>query len=244
MNPTGIVLQLAYRLCRHLWAGWPLSRWLGGLLLLAGLVAAVCLRPGLWPALPFAVLWLVYVVLLNWANWRSYVQFQALSHAEPLFQDRALPALRAEELVPVRASGWFTVEGKNQYYVDVEAKFETVETREHMILGRIHPSRFLWLGLWPAWELGWWYIFFQAAMIRELTVGHLHFGRQPRLAIRVVYAPQEETRETIYLTSDCPTALRRVWDDLLRDAPIQVVTSPTLAQPERTLDEDPVNARV
>jgi hypothetical protein len=57
-------------------------------------------------------------------------------------------------------------------------------------------------------------------MIRTMDVGHLHFGRRPRLALRVVYAPDEETLQTIYLTFEDASTLRRVWDDLLRDAPV------------------------
>jgi hypothetical protein len=127
--------------------------------------------------------------------------------------------LRTEELIATRASGWFSVEGKDQYYVDIEADFETVGTREHIILGRVHPSRFLLLGRWPMDEQGWWYIFFRPDTIRELSVGHLCHGPRPRLALRVSYALDEEKQEDIFLTFDNASALRRVWDDLLQDAP-------------------------
>jgi hypothetical protein len=178
----------------------------------------------------FGTLFLGYVVLSIWARRRRYVEFRAGPPPDQLLdQTKPQIPLRAEEWVPVRASGWFTVEGKNQYYMDLEADFETVETREHIILGRVHPSRFLWLGRWPAYELGWWYIFFQPAMIRTVNVGHLHFGRRPRLALQVAWAPDDETLQTIYLTFEDASTLRRLWDDLLQDAPAGAV--PTVLQP-------------
>jgi len=85
--------------------------------------------------------------------------------------------LRAEELVPVRVSGWCTVEGQDQYYMDLDAQFETVETREHIVLARVLPSQFLLVGRWSGSELGWWYIFFHPATIRRLDAGQLSFGR-------------------------------------------------------------------
>jgi hypothetical protein len=216
----GLILQQAYRLRRHLWGDWPLANWLGLLILVGGLASAMAGGLGRWLAPLFGMLFLGYLILSIWARRRGYVEFRAGSPAEQVL-DQANPnhPLRAEEWVPVRASGWFTVEGKNQYYMDLEADFETVETREHIVLGRVHPSRLLWLGRWPAYELGWWYIFFKPAMIRAMSVGQLHFGRRPRLALQVAYAPDEETLQTLYLAFDDAQALRRVWDDLLQDVP-------------------------
>jgi hypothetical protein len=115
------------------------------------------------------------------------------------------------------------VEGKEQHYVDLEADFETVGTREHIILGRVLPSKFLVVGHWSYVELGWWYIFMRPAMLRELGVGLLYFGAEPLEALRVVYAPQPEVEQTVYLTFEDDTALKRVWDDLLLDAPADLV---------------------
>jgi hypothetical protein len=87
-----------------------------------------------------------------------------------------------------------------------------------MLLARVYASHFL-LGRWPKEELGWWYIFFQPTMIRETTAGYLHFSSRPRLALRVVYVPDEEKQQKVYLAPDNPSHLQRVWDDLRRDAP-------------------------
>jgi hypothetical protein len=67
--------------------------------------------------------------------------------------------------------------------------------------------------------MGWWYIFFQPDMIQDMRLGHLHFGTQPKLALRIIYMPNGDTEEAAYLTFDDDVVLRRVWDDLLRDAP-------------------------
>jgi hypothetical protein len=190
-----------------------------GFLLLAGVAAALIhYWPQFWIATAVGLLLLVYAGLLTWATRQQHVHFEAAARGEALLHN-AGDALGTEELVPVRASGWFTVEGKNRFFMDIEAEFETVGTREHIILGRVHPSRFLLLGRWPEYEQGWWYIFFRPEMICEIAVGYLHFGPRPHVALQVVYAPEDESRQTVYLSSDDAKALKRVWDDLLFDSP-------------------------
>jgi hypothetical protein len=220
LSLIGWFLYTAYRLRRHLWLGWSLARWLGLLILAAGLAAVVYWWPHPWPAIPLGVLFLAYLILLAWAARKGYVHFSQATHPDNLFHHTgSAPPLPTDQMVPVRATGWFTVEGRDQYFVDVEADFETVGTREHIVLGRIHRSRFLLLGRWPGEELGWWYIFFQPAMIRHMAVGHLLCGPHPFLAMQVVYAPDEETQQTVYLAFDEASILHQVWHDLQLDAP-------------------------
>jgi hypothetical protein len=220
LSAIGVILWLAYRLQRHKWSGWPLSRWLGLLLIVAIVWAFLLWRARPWPSLIPAGLFLAYVLLLAWAGRQGYIRFKPISGQDNLLGNSPpVPLLGTQELVPARASGWFTVAGQEQYYVDLEAEFETVETREHIVLGRVHPSRFLVVGKWPKQEFGWWYIFFQPAMIRGLHLGHLNHGFRSRQALRVTYAPDDDSRQTVYLTFDDTLALRRVWDDLALDAP-------------------------
>jgi hypothetical protein len=216
LSLTGWILATAYRLRRHLWLSWSLARWLGLLLLAAAVAALISAWPQPWPAIPLGLVLLAYLGLMVWAARRGYVRFEPDGQLLPAPQPEPL---RKEEMVRVRASGWFGVEGRSRYYVDLEADLETVGTREHIVLGRVHPSRFMLLGRWPAEEWGWWYIFFEPQMIRGLEVGHLHSGPRPQMALRLVYAPDEQTRQTIYLAFDGATSLRRVWEDLLLDAP-------------------------
>lgn len=219
MRAIGLILQAAYRLRRHRWLGWSLARWWGVLTFLAGVVVLLRWWSRPWHALLPAILFVAHVVLLIWAAQRRYVHFQATP--APGEREAASP-LRVEEMVPVRASGWFTVEGQNRYFVDLPADLETVPSREHIVLARVEPSRFLLLGTWPTEELGWWYVFFQSAMIQRMRWGHLYVGARPQRALQVVYAPDEETRQTVYLAADDAATLQRLWDDLMLDAPPEV----------------------
>ena len=229
----GLTLQLAYRLRRHLVANWPLSHWLGLALLIAGLVVLLQWWPVFWPALLLGLLLLFHIGLHTWAARTRYVCFEAAAGDRVEILDLPPPPpLRKGEMVPVRVSGWFAVEGRERRYMDVKARFETVGTREHIVLGRIFASRFLGLGRWPADEVGWWYIFFLPSMIQDLRVGRLCFGGQSRLALRVTYAPDEEIEEEVYITSQDPSILRRVWDDLLKDCP-KTVPAQSFVQSER-----------
>jgi hypothetical protein len=108
---------------------------------------------------------------------------------------------------------------QERYFVDVEAAVETVATREHIVMGRILPTRFLLVGRRPESDAGWWYIFFQPATIQEIRSGRLTFGVRTHPALRIEMAPNAETRQTIYLAFDDLDSLRRVWDDLALDAP-------------------------
>ena len=194
-----------------------MGRWLGVLLFLAAAGVLVRSRMADWPlAAAFGVLFLAYSGILYWARRQRYVHFRP----EALLNDPPPPAgLDMAGLIPIRAGGWFTVEGKRQYYVNLDADYQTVPSREHIVLGRVYPSRFLLLGRWLEQEIGWWYIFFEPAMIRKVQVGHLHFGARPRLAVQLTYGPDVKTLETIYLTFDNLTTLEQVWADLTVDAP-------------------------
>jgi hypothetical protein len=224
LSITGIVLQFVYRLHHHLWLGWSLARWFG--VLLGGAALVTLIRWWWQPCFPASLggLFIVYLLVLAWAARLRYVCFKPFAEASEVLQDTPTGTpLRPEALVPTRVSGHFSVHGQEQYYVNVEANFETVGSREHIILGRIHPSRFLLLGSWPSWEVGWWYAFFQPAMLRRIDIGNLHFGSRAQQAIRIAYAQNEDTVETLYLAFDDLTALRRVWEDIIQDAPLEVV---------------------
>jgi hypothetical protein len=196
-----------------------LARWLGLLLFVDLLALLIHGWPSFWEASPLALLLLIYIALLTWAGRRRYVHFEPAVDRQTLIAGTPPDEpLHCEECIPIRASGWFQVHGKRQYFVDVEADFETVETREHIVLGRVHASRFLWLGWWPVDEIGWWYIFFQPPMIEEVTVGYFGFGTRPQQALRVVYSPEKDVRETVFLAFQDVEAMRCVWHDLLKDA--------------------------
>ena len=221
MSLIGLVLQCSYRLQRHIRFSQPLARWLGLVLLVLAGWSLYRWWPFAWQAALLIGLFLGYFFMLAWAARSGYVHFTPGPGPDNLPDSpRALEPvrpLRPEELVPVRASGGFTVEGQDQYFVDVEAGIETVETREHIVMACIKPTRFLLLGRWPKSDTGWWYIFFKPSTIQEIRPGQLTFGARSRQALRIVYAPGAGTVQTIYLAFDDPAILRRVWDDLLLD---------------------------
>jgi hypothetical protein len=222
LSVMGILLQLAYRLHRHFVAEWSLARWLGTALVLTFLAVLIFQRSAAWDVILLAALLFAYLAIMLWAGRKGYLHFSPSLQAEALLgRVPGPPPLEREELVPVRAAGLFTVHGREQHYVDLDADYESVSSREHIVLARVNASRFLWLGGWPDHEVGHWYVFFQPDMLRQVRAGYLYFGPQPRLAIEVVYAPDGETRHSIYLASE-PAVLRRIHDDLMRDAPQEV----------------------
>jgi hypothetical protein len=221
LSVIGILLQLAYRLHRHFIAAWSLARWLGTVLVVAGLVVLIAHRSVTWGVILIAVLFFLYAVAIFWASRKHYLQFVASPSARALLRRQTgASTLEPGELVPVRAAGWFTVHGQEQYYVNLDAEYESVHSREHIVLAQVPFSRFLWLGKWPGHETGHWYMFIEPTMLRQVRAGYLHFGSQPQLAIEIVYSSGEEIRHSAYLASEA-AVLRRIWEDLMRDAPPQ-----------------------
>ncbi len=229
MDLLGIFLQTAYRLHRHRLATWSLARWLGFLLLAVALIAAIA-HPSLWAAAVLAGLALAYGTGLGWSARQGYVLFTATPRNGTAPQwTQIFPPLRREESYPVRASGWFTVEGKVQYYVDVDADLQATALGEYIIMGRIPASRFLWLGAWPEDEIGWWYIFFFPERVLELEVGCVRFGSQSRPALRLVYSQDPGNRQTIHLAFEDDQSLQRLRAGLTQD--VQNATAPQ-AEPD------------
>jgi hypothetical protein len=228
LSIIGLAFRIAYQLRRHFWLAWPVSRWLGLALFVLALWAAGRWWPNLLPATAVLGAWLAYLAFLALAARNRYLYYRPLpGAAAQLEKEERLPPLGKLELVPVRASGWFSVEGQSQHYVDLEADFETTGTREHIVLARVHPSRILLVANWPGYELGWWYAFVQPSDIRSLSLGRLHHGLRPRLALRIEYTlklERKERIETVLLACADAATLRRVWEDLALDAPPGAVT--------------------
>ncbi|MGB9593040.1 MAG: hypothetical protein ACPL7R_02740, partial [Anaerolineae bacterium] len=127
--------------------------------------------------------------------------------------------LRPEEKVPARATGVFGVSGMTHYLADARAWFETVETREHIVIVWNPLSRFLLFAKTPKHLAGMWYAFFQPSHIRALEPGQMSFGGRVRPALRIAYQPEDaKARAHLYLAFDNEENLAAVLDDLLRDA--------------------------
>ena len=123
-------------------SGWYLSRWLTLLGLVAVVATAFRSWPNPWPIVAVGGLFVAYVAVLAWASRLGYLRFTpGLDPSDPFQKTIPAPAPRYLERLPVRASGLFRVEGEEQYYVDLDADFQTAATQEHMVLARVHPSR-------------------------------------------------------------------------------------------------------
>jgi len=217
----GLILKISYHLSRlRLW-GQPLNRWLFFLSLLGIPAVAVDLvesRPVADAVVILACLSLMLALL--WAGRTRYLIFKRAEHPSSTTLTTDGPQLAPEEKVPVWASGHFEVSGMRRYFVEAQAYFETVDTREHIIIAWMPYRSLLGLAASPREEVGLWYVFFMPATIQEIEVGEVYFGLRPRLALKVVYHSESSSLETVYLSFDHPEQREFVLADLRRDAPL------------------------
>ena len=115
MKLACVLLKLAYLLRSHLWLAWPLSRWLGTLILAATVLVAFRSRPSIWSVLLLDAVLLLYIAFLVWAGRQGYVRFRVDADAILPEREQMEHTPSPTELIPVLASGWFTVEGREQY---------------------------------------------------------------------------------------------------------------------------------
>jgi hypothetical protein len=172
-----------------------------------------------------ALLWALFVHLLYWrARKDGYIRFLDDGGA-------SLPAgvepLPANQKVPVRATGIFSVVDREAYVLERPAEYWRVPLNDHIVMVQQQPGRFL-------------YQMFQAATLHEIKPGRLLFGVKPRpaLAIRftVTWGPEftryERTtypassnghdgpagsQRWIYLTFDDDAGRLAVWRTVGRD---------------------------
>ncbi len=215
----GLIYQFVYSLKRHSIFEVSLRRWLILLCLIVpaalwfGVGGATKLLAGLATAGAALIL-----VTLWQADRQRYVRFVS----DPLFEPEQAPPrlspLPAMSEAPLRASGFFEVSGMRRYFVEAAATYTTFETREHCVMTRMPFSRFLLLGTSEREEVGWWYAFFQPAMLRAVTGGRLYFGLHPRPALQLQIASTHDKVETLYLSFEDGTTRSLILADLLHDA--------------------------
>jgi len=215
----GLIYQLVYNLERHSLFEVRLRRWL----ILLCLIVPAALWFGAGGATPLlAGLVTVGMVIILVAIWQAgrqhYVRFVPDSPSGPGQASSLLSPLPAMSEALVRASGFFEVSGMRRYFVEAPANYTTFETREHCVMTHMPFSRFLLLGTSERGEAGWWYTFFQPAMLRAVTAGWLRFGLRPRVALQLQIASTRDKVETLYLSFEDGAARSLVRADLLRDA--------------------------
>jgi len=227
----GGLLKLGYRLQRHRIGPLALGYWplLTGLLL-AGIPCLLNLnRVPTWPyALALSVVGVALVSITLSARPAGYIRFeQDESLAAHLHPD--VPPIEPDEKVSVRATGILEVRTERHYFVEAEANFATMETREHIVMARIPLSRMWLVARSSKDDAGWWYAFVNPAHIRSIQTGRLHHGLRPRPALKIEYQRRrliegkKKTKEiisdeTIYLSVANPLTLHRLLENLVRDA--------------------------
>lgn len=154
----------------------------------------------------------------RWARRRSYVVF---TKDESAPTPDAPPPLWPDDKLKLRATGLFNVEGRDGRFTELIAYYRTFETREHAIMARQTPSRFLRVGEISPDVLGMWYIFVEPQDINAVTSGHLCFGPHPAPALKLDYTRLNEkgkpVSEVAYLSFDSSADQERVHADLLLD---------------------------
>ncbi len=218
MRLRGTLSRLAYDFARHRIAKVPLTWWLLGLTPLW--IALLVLGKVPWTVAGGAVAVLAAVLLLAVLLGRRsrYVVFH--SHGRPA--PKPTRPLRHEEKIPIRATGYLEVSGMRKYFANIEAWFETVETREHIVIARNAFSRFLIFAKTLSGETGLWYAFFRPEAIQALEIGDLCFGWRVRPAVRIALQSEgQREREVLYLAFDDDGMRDLVLNDLLADAPVR-----------------------
>ena len=214
MSIIGLILKASYQLSRHRLG--PLR--LNFVPLLLALGSGLVWRAGGLTGKQTALIIVVCLILVWITRLAKRQGFVVFSRRE-LSPSLNPPKLAADEKVAVRATGLFEVRDQRRYFVEVIADFATMETREHIVMGRMLDSRFL-VGA-PKDDIGWWYIFFKPHTIREIEVGQVHFGLRARPAIKLGYKTGEGKVEPVYLSFDDPVQMQRVLEDLRRDAKVK-----------------------
>jgi len=220
----GGLLRLGYRLWHHRIGSWSLGYWLP----LAGAVwLALAYHKATWPfALAFSAVAFVLAGVMLVARQQGYLRFRRdeslAAHLPP-----GVAAIEPDEKVPIRASGLLEVKDARRYLVEAEADYATMETREHIVMARIPPSRMWLVARSPEEDEGWWYTFIRPVCVQSIQTGWLHHGLRPRPALEIVYRrpvtdkgrPQQITsQDTVYLSVAEPLTLHRLLEDLARDA--------------------------
>ena len=213
---TGACFRILHDLHYHEWMGASLQRWLLVLLWVLAGAALLRLLPG-GPVLALLLFGFALLLILGqaWARRRLYVHFRA---GAPSSVPEGRTALRPQDKVLVRATGLFSVDGHEAAWTDLIAYYRTFASREHALMARRTPSRFLGFGERDPETLGMWYIFITPETLKSVTPGRLYFGRLPRPALHLDY--RRRTRKgkvrpaAAYLSFESDVERETVWADL------------------------------
>jgi hypothetical protein len=211
----GLCLYLLHGLGRHQLLGATLHRWLLIGLLVGALLAWIGWLPG---GVLLAGLLVAAAILLIAGQNRAQKQFYVYFSPEPAAPPTPSPLAAADKL-PALASGLFAVDERTASFTNLNAFYRTYPTREHAILARKTPARFLGLGEADPTLLGMWYIFVTPAALTGVRAGAVGFGRSQRPGLRLDYVRTNKKGEAAltfaYLCFESLAERDRVWADLL-----------------------------
>ncbi len=215
----GSYLRFLHNLAHHRLFGATLHRWLAILLPLIAVLAWFDLLPG-GSALTLSLVALVIALVYSqiWAKRNFFVHF---APAPPLELNNDAPPLTPSDKIATRATGIFAVDDQQAPFTNLPAFYRTYATREHAILARKTPTRFLGLTEADPRLLGMWYIFITPAVLRSVQSGLLYSGSPPHPALRLSYIRPNKKGQPIpaivYLDFDTEGDRSRVQADLLLD---------------------------
>lgn len=205
----GLLYQFVYKLERHRLFNVRLRRWL--ILVCLVLPATLWLGFGGTSRLTAALVTLAALGVFAatwWAGRQHYVRFEELGSGKAeefnqgADQKPADPPPPAMSRLHTCATGFFEVSGMRRYFVETPADFTTFETGEYCVMTKVPFTRFLLLGKSRQNEVGWWYTFFQPAMIRSVVSGCLYFGLHPRpaLCLEIGGSDDSQKNESLYIS--------------------------------------------
>jgi hypothetical protein len=217
----GRLYSLAFWATSHHFLGIRFStlfRWLPVILLLFGWIER-------WPVWLLGVL-LIATLWIYLAFWRArranYNRFVA--DETPLISPAELTPLPPNTHMAARATGLFSVTGRENNLLLQPAEYWQVPLGEHIVMVEERPGKYL-------------YQFFNAPTLQEVRQGWLIFGRRPLASLAIsflsawgpaytnfqIYELGDRVgppprKQTIYLTFEKDTDRRAVWHTIVHDA--------------------------
>ncbi len=216
----GSYYRLLYNLDRHYFVEVKLRTWLNWMLALLAMIILLLRPPGGWMIALAPLLAIVILSVSNrFARRRYYIHFVPEQHPQPP-EDAPAPLWPEDKLLH-RASGHFHVEGMEDDWTDLIAFYRTFETREHAIMARRTPTRFLRVGQVNPETLGMWYLFISPADLLEVTPGRIYYGEEGKPGLRLRWRRFNEKgkplEDVAFLHFDSEADRERVQADLRLD---------------------------
>ena len=215
----GHLYRLLYLLDNTFFFEVRMRSWLNWVLVTCALLGLLIHVPGRFHvALSLLALMLLLSLLSRYARRRYYVHFVPETPEPP--EDPPPPLWPHDKLLH-HATGHFEVEGKEGNWTRLIAYYRTFETREHAIMARLTPIRFLRIGEFPPHHLGMWYQFVTPENLLDVTPGRIYFGGKEEPALRLRYRRFNEKgkplEDVFYLHFETDEDRARVQSDLLLD---------------------------